>query len=370
MKEVLRKNHWLTFGIDFDDVLAPFNDVAVALANRDNGTSLTIADITCWEHTKKTKAVTKYYSEVETYEKQIVPEASVKFINELQKLGDVYIITAVAPDFMPIRMKQIRTAFPNIPDENIIMGYAKNLVHFDITLDDAPHNILKSTADYPVLYRRPWNRSLSGVLAVNTFDEFLTLVRQIKKGASEEDKMVDQPSVIALIGPSGSNKQKLASLLETMSCGERCESCTTNLTASLINYEYVTPEDFYLSKGKDFVAATVYAGNEYGTRKDDIDKILSKGKNVILVLDICGAIGLKNHYPTTIIFCKRSREQMIDHILRYMPSHPTNSEIAENKYRLLSMEQEISNAKLCDYQICTEDVAKAADEIVKLIKND
>ena len=31
---------------------------------------------------------------------------------------------------------------------------------------------------------------------------------------------------------------------------------------------------------------------------------------------------------------------------------------------------EISNAKLCDYQICTEDVAKAADEIVKLIKND
>ena len=92
---------------------------------------------------------------------------------------------------MGVRIQQIKAAFPNIPDENIIMGYAKNLVHFDVTLDDGPHNILKSTATYPVLFRKPWNRMLSGVLAVNNYDEFLTLVHQIKSAFMEEKKQTN-----------------------------------------------------------------------------------------------------------------------------------------------------------------------------------
>ena len=35
------------------------------------------------------------------------------------------------------------TAFPDFPEQNIIMGFQKSLVHFDVTLDDGPHNIFK-----------------------------------------------------------------------------------------------------------------------------------------------------------------------------------------------------------------------------------
>lgn len=66
---------------------------------------------------------------------------------------------------MSLRAKQILTAFPDFPEQNIIMGFQKSLVHFDVTLDDGPHNILKSCAKYPVLMRRPWNESLSGILS-------------------------------------------------------------------------------------------------------------------------------------------------------------------------------------------------------------
>ena len=41
--------------------------------------------------------------------------------------------------------------------ENIILGNAKNLVQFDIILDDAIHNVLETPATYPALMRKAWN---------------------------------------------------------------------------------------------------------------------------------------------------------------------------------------------------------------------
>lgn len=110
---------------------------------------------------------------------------------------------------MSLRAKQILTAFPDFPEQNIIMGFQKSLVHFDVTLDDGPHNILKSCAKYPVLMRRPWNESLSGILSVNHYGEFLQLIDQIKESMLLDKKPVSLPSVIALVGPSGSGKMNL-----------------------------------------------------------------------------------------------------------------------------------------------------------------
>ena len=55
---------------------------------------------------------------------------------------------------MGVRAEQIMTQFPELPPENIILGSAKDRVHFDIVLDDAIHNILDSKAEYPVLMRK------------------------------------------------------------------------------------------------------------------------------------------------------------------------------------------------------------------------
>lgn len=65
------------------------------------------------------------------------------------------------------------------PPENIILGNAKNLVQFDIILDDAIHNVLETPATYPVLMRKPWNWKMTGLLSVNQMSEFVSLVRQI-----------------------------------------------------------------------------------------------------------------------------------------------------------------------------------------------
>ena len=67
--------------------------------------------------------------------------------------------------------------------------------------------------------RRPWNESLSGILSVNHYGEFLQLIDQIKESMLLDKKPVSLPSVIALVGPSGSGKNELAKRLERAGTG-------------------------------------------------------------------------------------------------------------------------------------------------------
>ena len=59
-----------------------------------------------------------------------MPEKNKKAVRKLMEIADVYFITAVAPAFMGIRARQILSAFPEFPPENIILGNAKNLVRY------------------------------------------------------------------------------------------------------------------------------------------------------------------------------------------------------------------------------------------------
>ena len=350
----------LTYGIDFDDVLAPFVPVACELANEEHpGLDAKPSDIRNWGYSgnETIEIVSKYYGDERVLLRQQVSEEAKAFIRRLSKKGDVYIITAVAPKFMGIRAAQIKEAFPDFPESNIIMGSNKSLVQFDITLDDGPNNILKSVARFPVLFRQPWNQALSGMLSVNNFEEFFQLVEQIKSSLVEDKKIPTTPSVIALVGPSGSNKGELAAVLEESRFAKRIYSYTTNITSG---HRYISEDNF---DNAGFIAKTVYAGVKYGMDKSDIEKHISSHENVSILTDICGAVALKRLYPTLIIFCRRSRENMIESILE---KEKTNT---EKKWRLLSMENELKNESLCDYVVRTDDVNAAAQEIMLLFEH-
>ena len=349
----------LTYGIDFDDVLAPFVARACEVANEDHPLlNASPNDITCWGYTgnEKLEVVSKYYGDERVFARQIIPDEAKVFIHELMQKGRVYIITAVAPKFMALRAAQIKEAFPDFPEENIIMGFNKSLIQFDITLDDGPHNILKSNSRFPVLFRQPWNRSLSGMLSVNNYEEFFQLIEQIKSSLIEDKKVPTIPSVIALVGPSGSNKGELASALEKASFSKRVYSYSTNQS---FGHHYISDLEF---DATDFIAQTVYAGVRYGFCKNDIKAHLDRGENVTVVTDICGAVALKQAYSTLIIFCRRSREQMIENILE------KGIDNTEKKWRLLSMENELKNENLCDYVVRTENLSDAAHTIMMLFE--
>ena len=102
-------------GLDWDDVTAPFNSIAIAMANEKYHIDppLRLEEIDTWENRGRTGIIREFYEDEELYARQQVPEKNKKAVYRLMEIADVYFITAVAPAFMGIRAKQILTAFPD-----------------------------------------------------------------------------------------------------------------------------------------------------------------------------------------------------------------------------------------------------------------
>ncbi len=343
-------------GLDWDDVTAPFNSIAIAMANEKYNfePKLTLDEITSWENTGRASVIKEFYFTDELYLRQRVSEKTKKCVRKLMKIADVYFITAAYPQYMGIRAKQILEEFPEFPPENIILGNAKKLVQFDIILDDAIHNVLESPTTYPVLMRKPWNWKMTGLLSVNNMSEFVILVKQIINAATNKTTEIKSPSVIALVGPSGSGKTDVAKLL----CQDkRFASPKTYCTKISPKHKFLTEEEFAREK---FVERTRYAGIHYGTKKEDIQSVLDEGKFAVMPLDMCGAISMKRHFPTVIIFINRDKESIIKEIIE------DDYSTEEKALRLLSIDAEKRNREICDYVVTNKNMegAKTVLEIV------
>ncbi|MCD8157202.1 MAG: guanylate kinase, partial [Clostridiales bacterium] len=120
----------------------------------------------------------------------------------------------------------------------------------------------------------------------------------------------------------------------------------------------ISPEEFIRERAS-FIETTMYAGYAYGTKTADISALMAQNRYIVMPIDLSGAIAMKRHYPTIIIFCKCSRERMIGSILE---KEMTNR---EKTLRLMSLENELKNAALCDYVVNTgrEDAVQRILEI-------
>lgn len=328
-------------GLDWDDVTAPFNDIAIEMANARYNIipPLTLEDIDSWENKGRASVIKEFYNEEELYKRQKVSEETRNQVLKLMEIADVYFVTAAYPQFMGIRAKQILEAFPDFPPENIILGNAKNLVQLDIVLDDAIHNVLESPAAYPVLMRKPWNWKMTGMLSVNNMTEFVLLVEQIISASLYKEKKIRIPSVLALVGPSGSGKNDIVQEL----CQETAyASPKTYCTKHSDKHKYLTDEEF---AKQNFFETTMYAGIKYGTKQEDIDQVLKNGQFAVMPLDMCGAIAMKRHFPTAIIYVSKDKEQLIREII------DDDYDTSEKTLRILSIDAEKRNKQICDYII-------------------
>jgi len=328
-------------GLDWDDVTAPFNSIAIDMANKKYNITppLELEDIDSWENTGRASVIKEFYRDNTLYERQKPTEETKRMIRKLMDIGEVYFITAVAPGFMGVRASQIMEAFPDFPTENIILGNAKNLVQFDIILDDAIHNVLETPATYPVLMRKPWNSKMTGLLSVNNITEFVYLVEQIINASL------------------GSGKTALSDSLCAM---EQFENPKTYCTKPGDKHRYLTEDEF---NAQDFFEKTRYAGIQYGTKIEDIEAVLAKGHFVVMPLDMCGAIAMKRHFPTVIVYVARDKELLIRDIIEQDYS------IEEKTLRILSIDAEKRNRQICDYAVNNMDVGAATRELSDILKN-
>ena len=365
----MNKRFRLSVALDIDDLLMECVPYAIRLANEKYkfDPPLSIYEVDRWgKLDTRADVIFEFFSDPEFFRTQPVIRGAKKFVRELSKMAEVFVSTSVYPQFMSIRAQRIMEEFPEIPSDHIYMGSRKDKINVDILFDDGLHNVSNSNAAYPILMRRPWNQSATGVLAVNTYDEFLKLVEVIADSYSLKKKRFStaDPGIVVLVGPSGSGKNQVAKQLMRKSKNfEKLISYSTDATVGLQGgewYHYISVDAFrkMVEKGEMF-ESTIYAGHYYGSCKSDVEKILESGKHVLTVMDICGAMSMKTHFSNvTTVYIQREKQEL----LRELLEKPLSMD--EKISRILALEAEQKNAEICDYVVAMDTPQNAAKEIL------
>jgi len=359
----------LTTALDIDDLLMECIPYAIRLANEKYqfDPPLSIYEVDRWGKLgTRADVIFEFFTE-EFFRTQPVIKGAKEFVRKLSRMTEVYVCTSVYPEYMSIRIQRIMEEFPEIPQDHIYMGSRKDKINVDILFDDGMHNVFQSNATYPILMRKPWNQDATGMLAVNTYEEFLKLVEVIAEGYNLKPGQIDPevPGVVVLVGPSGSGKNEIARKLVKKSKNfEKLISYTTDATVGLQGgewYHYISLEAFReMVENGEMFESTVYAGHHYGSSKGDVEKILEGGKNVLTVMDICGAMALKTHFPkVTTVYIQQSKRELLENLLQKPLS------LDEKVRRILALEAEEKNAEICDYTVKVTTYDAAAKEILE-----
>jgi len=289
------------------------------------------------------------------------------FVRELCDKAEVYILTAVPVCGMGIRAELVRKYFPEIPEDHIILTQSKDVVEVDVLFDDSPNNILKTSARYPVVMKRPWNNHLTGVLAVHNYEEFLVLIDEIIHRFDEMENDATKPTIIGMVGMSGSGKSTLARKLTETGRYVQAKTYTDRPKRDDSDtYNFVSTEEFARLKANgDIFESTVYAGHNYGSSATVIQSILDRGKNVVIPVDICGAISLKTHFDNVVtVFVNREKRRIVESILE------RNCSNEDKANRIMSIEAEQKNAEICDYILNNEgDIDSVMEELLNVLES-
>lgn len=135
-----------------------------------------------------------------------------------------------------------------------------------------------------------------------------------------------------------------------------------------VEYYFLTPEEFrHRIEAEDFLEyEEVYTDKYYGTLKEEVERILEKGDNVILDVDVVGGYNIKKQYgeQALSIFI---RPPHIDELRRRLESRGTDSpEIID--LRIAKAEFELSFVPQFDVAIINDDLEQAKEESYQIIK--
>ena len=177
--------------------------------------------------------------------------------------------------------------------------------------------------------------------------------------------------LIVVSGPSGAGKGTvLAHTIANYPTLRYSVSVTTRKPRSGekegVNYYFKTLEEFeeLLSKGEFLEYQKVY-DNYYGTPLSKVRQQLDEGYDVVLEIDVKGALEVKNKYPDAVmIFISPAKRETIEERLR---GRSTESE-EQLKIRTASAIEEIKQAVFYDYIVVNEDALKGAQDIIAIIE--
>jgi guanylate kinase len=177
--------------------------------------------------------------------------------------------------------------------------------------------------------------------------------------------------LIVLSGASGSGKSTLVDRLLERSKGplRRSVSATTREPrpgeVSGVDYHFQGRDEFEAGRGLGgFLEWAEVHGNMYGTPVEPIRRSLEAGTCVILVIDVQGAMQVREKVPNALlIFVHAPDPETLEGRLR---ARGTDDE-ATIQRRLANARREVALAERYDHQMVNDDLDRAVDELAAIL---
>jgi guanylate kinase len=181
-------------------------------------------------------------------------------------------------------------------------------------------------------------------------------------------------SLIVLSGPSGVGKDAvLAPLFSADACPPRLRRCITATTRAPrpgeidgVDYFFLSREEFQRRIGEGFfLEHASYAGRSYGTPRWWVETEVSGGNDVLLKIDVQGALQVRSEAPEAVlVFIAPPSEEELERRLRGRDPDANPDDLAR---RLLIAREELALARKYDYLVVNGRIEKAVEDLRAII---
>jgi guanylate kinase len=175
-----------------------------------------------------------------------------------------------------------------------------------------------------------------------------------------------EPLVLIVSGPSGSGKSTLVEKILELPGTMLSISCTTRQPRKTEGdgrwYNFVTESEFQqmVARGDFLEYAQVFGKNWYGTPRKSIDEALAQKKDLVLEIDVQGALQVKHKLPGAVaVFVLPPSRAELENRIRAR-GQDSEDEIAR---RLERARQEMLNYSSYDFAIINDDLERAGKEV-------
>lgn len=183
--------------------------------------------------------------------------------------------------------------------------------------------------------------------------------------------------LFCFVGPAGSGKTTLAGMvLDKVKGLARSISVTSRPPRSNeqsgVCYHFVSREEFEkkISSGEFFEYEETH-NNYYGTPRDPLASAIRSGNDILLIVDIRGALNFKKYFPqnTVVVFIVPPSPEDLQSRLRQRGD--ANSKDIQQRLDTANREYnqflEVANSGAVDFLVINEDLDTALRELIEII---